>query len=566
MKKIAIFYLFYIDIKNELKFFINIFSLKRLLISKKIKRENKKLKEKKFDFFTKFSISDKSEEKILITTFLGIYDYLKYEYLIAIYLSNIEKKTLTVLVEENDKITKNFFLRKGINNFIYYKSRSNFFIRIKYLIKSYKLISHIKNVENFVNFKYEGLPTGKIIYSHICRFARIPTLKTIDHKFYNILANYLHYANEFKEIIYKNKFKHFIQSETQFIPPAIFSGYALKKKCNMISRMGNNKIVSIRQTSSFNHVNECRWKFDVQTFNVIKKNYKKKAIKAGKKIIYDRFRGISNLNDKAIDSEASKFAKVSKVKFIENYDKNSICKKFNWDASKPIGIIFGNDLTDGLFTMGKGIYRDNYIWLEKVIKFASLNQNMNWLVKSHPSDLENSGKIKVKNLFFNNKYPENIKFFPENFGRNNLFKIVDIVYTNYGTAGYEYPALGIPSVTSSEHHYQGMKIAYETKTEKELYTIIINSHKIKKLNKSYVENAQIFTYLENVFCKIRLDLATNDFSDESLYSVNYWKRFEKNFKNSKIHKLNSIKNDEFYINFKYQIDKKLKHSINCKLL
>ena len=86
MKKIAIFYLFYIAIKNELKFFINIFSLKRLLISKKIKRENKKLKEKKFDFFTKFSISDKSEEKILITTFLGIYDYLKYEYLINLFI------------------------------------------------------------------------------------------------------------------------------------------------------------------------------------------------------------------------------------------------------------------------------------------------------------------------------------------------------------------------------------------------------------------------------------------------------------------------------------------------
>ena len=49
-----------------------------------------------------------------------------------------------------------------------------------------------------------------------------------------------------------------------------------------------------------------------------------------------------------------------------------------------------------------GIYRDNYIWLEKMLNFAPLNQNMNWLVKSHPSDFKNSGKIKTKDLFFSN--------------------------------------------------------------------------------------------------------------------------------------------------------------------
>ena len=45
---------------------------------------------------------------------------------------------------------------------------------------------------------------------------------------------------------------------------------------------------------------------------------------------------------------------------------------------------------------------------------------MNWLVKSHPSDFKNSGKLKTKDLFFSKKHSDNIKFFPENLGRKNL--------------------------------------------------------------------------------------------------------------------------------------------------
>ena len=86
--------------KQELKYLFKYF-----FIDKKIADVDQK-----YDFFTNFSVNKKNK-RILITSFLGINDYLKYEYLLGIYLSNIEKASITVLVEENDIITKRFFLK-----------------------------------------------------------------------------------------------------------------------------------------------------------------------------------------------------------------------------------------------------------------------------------------------------------------------------------------------------------------------------------------------------------------------------------------------------------------------
>ena len=107
---------------------------------------------------------------------------------------------------------------------------------------------------------------------------------------------------------------------------------------------------------------------------------------------------------------------------IEKYDKKYVCKFFNWQLSKPIGIIMANDLTDGLFNHKWEIYRDNYIWLREVIKFASMNSNINWIVKPHPNDIKNDDAQKVKKIFEKNIHPNHIKFFPENWGKANYTK------------------------------------------------------------------------------------------------------------------------------------------------
>ena len=127
--------------------------------------------------------------------------------------------------------------------------------------------------------------------------------------------------------------------------------------------------------------------------------------------------------------------------------------------------------------------------------------------------------------------------------------------------------MGIPAVVSSECNIYGLNIAYETKNSAQLKKIIMRSHKIKRLNKRIIDNAKIFIFLEEVFTKVKIDVATDDnLKDEDVNSTNYWNKYNKNYKNTKVYKNKSLEKDEFYRTLKYQVDKKLKHSINLKFI
>ena len=73
-------------------------------------------------------------------------------------------------------------------------------------------------------------------------------------------------------------------------------------------------------------------KFDIKDFNKIKNDFKQKSSKDGYRIIYNRINGINNdqdLND-------TKIAFKRGIRF----NKEDLCKKYNWDLKKPIVGIF----------------------------------------------------------------------------------------------------------------------------------------------------------------------------------------------------------------------------------
>ena len=99
----TIIFIILIFIKQELKLFID------AIFKNKTKFKDLNSNQNDYKIFLNFPIQ-KTKDKILVTSFLGINDYLKYEYLLGIYLSEIEKKNIIILLEENDSISKNFFL------------------------------------------------------------------------------------------------------------------------------------------------------------------------------------------------------------------------------------------------------------------------------------------------------------------------------------------------------------------------------------------------------------------------------------------------------------------------
>ena len=119
------------------------------------------------------------------------------------------------------------------------------------------------------------------------------------------------------------------------------------------------------------------------------------------------------------------------------------------------------------------IFKDNLTWLKKTLSFIEKSdQDINWIIKEHPSEYgtkkaqTSTYKEFIKIVGVNKK---NIKFFPKNFSTRILKDITNFVLTSQGSAGYEYPCFGIPSMICGDSFYRGFGITTEPKNEKEYY-------------------------------------------------------------------------------------------------
>ena len=556
LKMYFIFQIIYIFLKHEIRrifLFFKFFFSKSFFLLKGTKTYN-------FDYYDNLIHSNASNGKILITTFVNVYDYLKYEYLIGIQLSKIKKENIIILLSNKDINSLDFFKKLGVSKFIYFND-GNFLSRTFNLIKSYKILKNINCIEDFINFTYQDLPVGKMIYTHHCRFSGIPTSSFIRPEYFILLSNILIYKKQFEKIVNKYNISNIIESEPQFIPGSVITAVALKKNIYVLSRVGGNNKISVRRINQISLFYENRWKFNKKIFEEIKLKAKDYAIEKGKKIITNRFLEIDNV-DKEIDQESVMLDSSKKISLINDYDKNKICKMFNCEYQKPIGIILANDLTDGLFPGKWGVYRDNYIWLKKTIQEASYNKEMNWLVKPHPNEIKNKVTLTTRNLFKHKKYDKNIVLFPKNYSIKNLPKIVDLVVSNHGSAGYEYPALGIPAITSGETIYSDLNISYEAKNEINYFKYLKNAHEIKKLKSSTIENALIFIFIYSIFTKIDYKFVNPDYLAKN-ESETFWQDLKSINDNLKTD-LDDL-DDVFLKSFEYQISNNLKHTFDINL-
>jgi len=543
----------YIFIKKEISLFV-----------KNFKNINKTetYSDKKFDFFNKYLSPYESTEKILVTSFVNIFDYLKYEYLLGIYLSKIVKKELLFLVNRNDYKALNFFKKLGINNFIFF-DEGNFIQRVKYLLETYKILSKLKTIEEFVEFKFKDVEFGKILYSHHARYCGLPTNDKIIADYFIYGMQFLNYYYQFDDLLKRFRITDVIQSETQFMPNSVMFGLSLDRNIEVFSRTGINEI-TVKKAKESKLFCESRQQFDSKIHKILKKNINKEIIKKiAIKILNSKFDGKLEA-DIDIDDELIKIIDYKKLnKFHRKFfSKGELCELLGWDVDKPIGAILANDLTDAMFTNKWRVYRDNYIWLSETIKIASQNKKMNWLIKPHPSEIKNKVSLTTPHILKEFGIFENIKLYPSEVSLKCLPNILSLIVTNFGSAGYEYPGLGIQAITSSEAMYSDMNVAIEIKSEEEYKKLILKCPDIKPVDDNQKENALLFTYLLSVLTKITISTVVDKKNPYSLIQSEFWEQFEKSFKVFEEKNKRLIENDIFYRSFKYQIEKNLKHTLH----
>jgi hypothetical protein len=125
-----------------------------------------------------------------------------------------------------------------------------------------------------------------------------------------------------------------------------------------------------------------------------------------------------------------------------------------------------------------------------------------------------------------------------------IIKYIKCAITSHGSAGYQYPMFGVPTIICGDTFYYNNDYNIKPKSKKEYFNLLINIKKEKKINKEKINKAKIFYYAFNKITKI--NLPTIYFSDitmkfnKKIFWEESYKLLKKNYKRN-MHFYNLIK-------------------------
>ncbi len=514
----------------------------------KIREFKKYIKNIKSKQTLNFSFKNKKNGYLLVESFINHPAYSLSNIVIGKYLQKIKGFEMIGVVRKFDYKSEVLFRAFGVKKLIFFTG-ANIFERIYYLLKAASINFKFKNINQSLNYKYEGIDVGMFAHDTYIRYLGIPTIKNIDSNYIIFFAETLYAINFFKKKIFQKKnISGLIQSETQFTPLNILFQITLNNNLDVFSRIGIEKF-TVRHYTKWSQRYSNRMSFSQKLFDYIYLNYKKKGL------IYFNKLYLSKIKNKIFGVEDSIYG-LARVK-NKIISKKNLLKMHNWE-DKPIVVFFLSHLLDGNFIYGKRKnFKDIYSSTEFILNNLANIKNVNWLIKKHPNENYYSTKIdfddKIKNLIKNNS---NIKMFEDKIDTSSLLKIADLGITTSGSIALEYPAFNINSIFYESSYYSNLNFINYEKNPKKIFEKIKKINNLKKLNKNFVEKCRTYLFIKEVLLKNKSTLIPYHISSRKINEKKFWQDCL-----SLLDKFDFEK-DEFFKMFEIQIYKKMRNTIN----
>ena len=135
---------------------------------------------------------------------------------------------------------------------------------------------------------------------------------------------------------------------------------------------------------------------------------------------------------------------------------------------------------------------------------------------------------------------KNIRLLPKNYIIKNPEKIYHCAITSHGTAGYEYPSFGIPTIICGDAPYSQLGFNLEPKNKNEYFLLLDEIEYLKRLNKIQITKSKLFYYLFNELFVVKNPL---------MYETDITMKYDKEkFWFKSISYLKNINNNNHFIN------------------
>ncbi len=209
------------------------------------------------------------------------------------------------------------------------------------------------------------------------------------------------------------------------------------------------------------------------------------AVRA-EELLEQNFAGISG---RSIDRDAFRGKKI--------LSREELTQRLDLDPGKKNAVIMAHTFTDAVLNYGDLYFRDYYDWVEKTLILAADTEDVNWILKPHPTrKAYNEESDSIEKLFERYKKPH-MFILPDEVSAGSIKELADVLLTIGGNAGAEFSCFGIPAVIVGKPYYRGFGFTIEPDSLKAYTETLKHIKDIKPLDEEQIKTARkVYYYMK----------------------------------------------------------------------
>ncbi len=195
----------------------------------------------------------------------------------------------------------------------------------------------------------------------------------------------------------------------------------------------------------------------------------------------------------------------------QKFDKNDLVQYYgsNFKKENDIIFIFLHGFSDANHASGQMSFTSYYDWFTCTIDFIKNLENINWIIKPHPSVKVYGEEGIVENILKQTK-ATNIYLAPKNISNLSVFDICNVVVTATGTIGIEASCMGIRAILVGNAAYSSFGFTIDCKNKKEYFENLSNIDNIKPLSDKEILLAKKVMYMYHLGQDLHSNILVDD--------------------------------------------------------
>ena len=408
------------------------------------------------------------------------------------------------------------------------------------LLRAFAVASPADLRQRLLDVSIQGIRVGHLIYDSYMRWSARGTVSSLDQELSVHIALAYEYFDFYSRLFELHDVASIVIGHTAYVRFGILLRLALSRGIPVYVRTFNRPVAITR-------------------YGNLRDGDTDPVRYAGE--IFDRH--YSQINDEALsaarDYMRRRTSQTNAPSHLENIasahgtdrillNREELHAHLGLSPSRPTAAIMAHVLTDSPHRMNWSLYADYYQWLLGTLETIKDLPEVNWIVRLHPdrSYYGETGDNDLCRVALDRYCAQYSHIFDldDSYATGSLFGNVDVAVTVDGTAGFEFPAMGIPCIIAGEARYSGNGFTIEPQSIAAYQAALMAVPALEPLPQDQIDRALIFANIfyfasredclflphvpnghwveydeDGIFAALRSALATNRLEEDPLFDA-----------------------------------------------